>query len=68
MDEPSDSLESIWERLLSRQPAQVREVYAGLSEDEQAAVLDHLRRMASEPGWHAEQRESARAALNVLAD
>ena len=67
MDEPySDELESLWDALLSRQPELIREAYAGLSAEEQGSLLAHLRRMAEEPGWHAEQRTSARAALEVI--
>ncbi len=60
------SLEEFWEEILSRQPARISAVYASISIDEKESVLDHLRKMASEPGWHAEQRISAQAALDEL--
>ena len=63
-----DPLEILWDSLLSRQPAQIRAAYASLTGAEQQAVLNHLRRMAQEPGWNPEQRKSAQAALDALAD
>lgn len=62
---PQD-LESIWSALLSHQPHLIRAAFETLSTEEQAAVLAHLKRMAEEPGWHDEQRASARAALAAL--
>jgi hypothetical protein len=61
-----DDLEGIWDRLLSRQAAVVRTTFISLSEDERRAVLEHLQRMATEPGWQAEQCISAQAALDIL--
>jgi hypothetical protein len=66
MEDPSDSLENIWDRLLSRVPEQVRSAYSGLRIEEKQAVLKHLRKMSTEPGWHPEQRRSAEAALKAL--
>jgi hypothetical protein len=62
----SDSLELLWDRLLSRQPDQVREAFGILSPAEQQAVLAHLKSMVDEPGWHSEQRLSTQAALSAL--
>lgn len=59
-------LEHLWDRLLSRQPEQVREAFSELSAPDQQTVLTHLQRMAGEPGWHPEQRASALVALNAL--
>ncbi|HLE52074.1 MAG TPA: hypothetical protein VI755_08420 [Anaerolineales bacterium] len=66
MDEPGDSLETLWDGLLSRQPEQVRAAYASLDEMGKKAVLAHLERMANEAGWHPEQRFSAQVALEAL--
>jgi hypothetical protein len=63
-----DSPELFWEQLLSRQPEQILAVYTRLSPDEQENVLSHLERMATEPGWHPEQRLSAQAALLAILD
>ncbi|MBN2547867.1 MAG: hypothetical protein JXB15_01820 [Anaerolineales bacterium] len=68
MDFAYEELESLWDRLLSRQPEQVREAFHSLSETEKAAVLQHLERMANESGWHPEQRLSAEQALQALKD
>jgi predicted Zn-ribbon and HTH transcriptional regulator len=67
MDDPDNFLERIWDALLSREPAQIRDAYASLNLEEQKAVLDHLKRMKDEPGWHLQQRISAQTALEVLA-
>jgi hypothetical protein len=61
-----EDLELIWDQLLSRKPGLVRTAFVNLDEDEQHAVLAHLRRMTSESGWQPSQRESAQAALEVL--
>ena len=63
-----NSLEAVWDALLSRQPERVREAFRGLTGEERSAVLRHLRRMAEEPDWHLEQRRSAREALIALED
>lgn len=66
MDYPSNHLENLWDHLLSRDPASIRAAYVELGMEEQEAVLSHLQRMASEPGWHPEQQVSALAALKAL--
>jgi hypothetical protein len=60
------SLENLWEQLLSRQPERARAVFFSLAPEQQAAVLDHLKRMVTEAGWHPEQRISAEAALESI--
>lgn len=60
------NLEVIWDNLLSRDEKLVRVTFEKLSEQEQAVILDHLKRMAEETGWHAEQRISAGYALKAL--
>lgn len=61
-----DDLERLWDQLLSRQPEQIRQAFQSLQPGEQTAVMAHLQRMASEDGWHPEQRRSAQAALTAL--
>ena len=61
-----DSLEELWDQLLSRQPERVLAAFTRLSPGEKEQVRCHLERMASEPGWHPEQRLSAQAALQAL--
>ena len=61
-------LEQIWDSLLSRESGVVRQTFATLDEQEQAAVLAHFHKMVSEPGWHPEQRISAKAALEALGE
>jgi hypothetical protein len=60
------NIEDLWEGLLSREAEQIRAAFATLAPDDQAAVLAHLRKMTSEPGWHPEQIASAQSALDVL--
>lgn len=60
------SEEEFWDAILSRQPALIRQACQTLSEEERKALLAHLKRMISEPGWHPEQIASALAALQSL--
>lgn len=66
MMDMNDDLETLWDGLLSRQPERIRDVYQGLTREEQLAVYAHLQRMATEAGWHPEQVISARKALEAL--
>jgi hypothetical protein len=67
MNEPTGAnLEILWELLLSRQPEEVLKAFNRLTRQEQVAVTAHLQRMATEIGWHPEQRRSALAALAAL--
>lgn len=63
---PDLNIEDLWDALLSRQAQQVRSAFDALNAEQQRAVRAHLQRMADEPGWHLEQRVSARAALEAL--
>ena len=66
MNQDQQAMENVWDKLLFRNTKQVLEIFATLDEIEQQAVLDHLRRMVHEPGWHPEQRLSAQTALKAL--
>lgn len=59
-------LEELWDGLLSRDPERVMAAFALLGKREQGAVVSHLKRMVSEPGWQPGQSESARSALEIL--
>jgi hypothetical protein len=61
-----DSVAEFWSELLSGDAGRARQAFAPLSSDEQQAVLLHLRRMTTEPGWHPAQVENALAALDAL--
>ena len=61
-----DPLEALWDEILSRQPERVRAAFTSLPQADQKNLLTHLERMATETGWHAKQRKSARAALKAL--
>lgn len=66
MDDFDSEAERFWDHILSRQPDLVQEAFNDLDVEGQQAVLAHLRRMASEEGWHPEQVLSAEAALAAL--
>jgi len=59
-------IEQLWDNLLSRQPARIRKAFASLDSTSRKSVYEHLHRMASNPGWQPEQRDSAKAALKAL--
>lgn len=61
-------LEKVWGDLLSRDAQKIANRFASLDSESQTTVLNHLRRMLSEDGWHAEQVKSARAAMDVLSE
>lgn len=63
-----DDLATVWDNLLSRDTNRIQAIFSRLSPTEQAAVLSHLQRMATETGWHSEQMISARTALQVLGE
>lgn len=66
MNDLRDPLEIFWDAILSRRPDQILAACARLSASEQQELIAHLQRMASEPGWHTEQRKSAKAALKTI--
>jgi hypothetical protein len=68
MDGHQEIYENIWDMLLSRQPVMIEKAFASLESDQQKAVRDHLHRMVAERGWQPEQRVSAQAALDTIAD
>jgi hypothetical protein len=57
---------NIWEVLLSREPILITAAYSSLTADQKRAVLEHLEKMVSEPGWQPGQRVSAQAALDAI--
>ncbi len=66
MNQAPDQLEILWNQLLSRQTQTIKAAYNSLNPSDRKEVLAHLQRMASEPGWQPEQRQSAEKALRVL--
>jgi len=59
-------LEAFWGMLLSQDAERILIAWGWLAQHERAAIRAHLERMASEEGWLAPQRDSARVALDVL--
>ncbi len=66
MPENALPLETLWDLLLSRDGNLIRQAFSSLNEGEKTFVLEHLRRMQSEPGWYPQQRQSAVDALKAL--
>jgi hypothetical protein len=64
----SEPIETFWEEILSRQTERIQAAFSTLSEEEKEAVFNHLKRMTREPGWHPEQVNSAKKALEALHD
>ena len=60
------NLEPFWADLLSKDPVRIRAALDRLEPEERDAVLDHLRRMATEDGWSEGQRQRAWAALRAI--
>ena len=65
--ESTDPLEIFWDNLLSREPARIQVAFDSLDQNARIHVLVHLKRMATEEGWHPQQILSAQAALFTLA-
>jgi hypothetical protein len=59
-------LEQTWDGILSREAEKIKNVFIGLSDEDQKVVVNHLHKMSEEEGWHPEQVKSARIALDVL--
>jgi hypothetical protein len=59
-------LEETWGALLSRDGVEVLRAYQALDPQSRQVVLDHITRMANEPGWHLEQAFSAQSALEAI--
>lgn len=66
MEQSQDELESLWDALLSRQDELILKAFSSLDKEGKEAVMNHLRRMCTEMGWHPEQAASAKSALDVL--
>ncbi|GAP10392.1 hypothetical protein BECAL_01559 [Bellilinea caldifistulae] len=66
MEQNPDSLELFWDNLLSRNPAQIEKAFLELDKHSKQAIIAHLQKMTSEPGWHPEQVKSAQIALKII--
>jgi hypothetical protein len=61
-----EPLEKLWGDLLSREPDLVKNAFEKLDHVNRKNVINHLKTMIRETGWHKEQKKSARAALNII--
>jgi hypothetical protein len=61
-----DSIEKLWDDLLSRDAERIKQAYGQFNTDQQKEILDHLVKMTTKPGWHVEQKLSALAAIEAI--
>lgn len=61
-----DPLELFWEQMLSRDPQLIQAAFASIDPATRQQVMDHIQAMATQEGWHPDQRQSAQAALDAL--
>lgn len=66
MSGQEQTLEQIWDGILSREEVSIRRAYFALDKPSRDAVLRHLQKMAQEKGWHPEQVKSAKKALEII--
>jgi hypothetical protein len=59
-------LEKAWDDLLSRDKTRINSRFNSLDSASQKTVLDHLKKMVTETGWHPGQVRSAQSALDIL--
>jgi len=62
----SSDPESFWTDILSEEPATISRALNSLSKDERSLVIEHLTRMANEPGWTPGQQRCVELALSVI--
>ena len=62
----NNSLETIWDGLLSKEADKVRFVYLQLDKEYRLHTISHLKRMVEDEGWHPLQKEAAQAALDYI--
>ncbi len=68
MTQIPDPLDIFWDDILSGQPERILAAFSDLNPSARSAVLAHLKRMATEPGWQPAQQLNASKALRVLAE
>ena len=61
-----NTIDQLWETLLSRDPSLIQRTYKQLAENDKKSVKDHLLKMATVTGWHLEQKRSAQAAIDAI--
>lgn len=66
MTDQEKFLEEIWSALLSREADTIKQAFSILDVASRTVVLNHLRTMVTDSGWHPEQVRSAQAALDAL--
>ena len=58
--------EDLWSALLSEEKEKIINFRNGLEPTEFAFIIDHLKKMTTEDGWHPSQKRSASFALDIL--
>jgi hypothetical protein len=60
------TIDQIWNGILSRDCRLILEAYKNVERESQETIVNHLRKMVTEEGWHLEQTKSARIALDCI--
>lgn len=60
------SVEDFWDDILSQDTQRILSAVSRLDVLTQKAVIQHLKRMSLEPGWHPAQKTAASYALEIL--
>lgn len=66
MSEHDAYLEKTWNAILSRDKEEIVRAFRALDPDSRRAVVEHLKKMTAEDGWHPEQVKSAGSALQAI--
>jgi hypothetical protein len=61
-----NSIDRLWDALLSRDFALIQKTYKHLNEKDQKVIMDHLIKMTIDFGWHSEQKRSAEIAIDAI--
>ncbi len=61
-----DELEEFWSDILSEELLRIVAAWTILDAETQAAVYEHLGRMAKQEGWADVQRQAAETALHAI--
>jgi hypothetical protein len=61
-----NSIEKLWDNLLSRDTELIQKTFKQLDKKEQNEILNHLVKITTKPGWHLEQKRSAQAAIEAI--
>ena len=61
-----NTIETFWDKLLSREKNAIIEAYNSLSQKEQVKIVNHLEYIISSPDYLDQQKESASVAMQTI--